>query len=324
MRNVFSWNLVIGGLLNGQQVDLAKEVFRQMSDRDIVSWTIMVSGFARVGRITEAREFFEEMPVKDVRAWNALMVGYMENQQADMAEVLFQTLPERDSDSWKHFINGLLCCQRVNDAVRYFIVMPQKCKKPWNLVLLGLIRSGHVEAAHGFLEKLPHHDVVSWTNVLVGYFGLGEVGSDATVWNVIICGLGENNHGEEGLKFFVRIKDLGPSPDAATFTSILIICSNLPASHLGGQIHAEMIKTCFDHDWWTKPTDEHYACLIDLLRRFGLIDEAMTFLNQMRADGIEVPISVWGALLGACRIHKNIALGEIAEMYLSVGRRTDA
>ncbi|KAG8658515.1 pentatricopeptide repeat-containing protein At4g02750 [Manihot esculenta] len=450
MRNVISWNLVIGGLMNGQQVDLAKEYFRQMDIRDAVSWKIMVSGFARVGRIKEAHDFFEEMPVKDVRAWNALLDGYMENRRIEMAEVLFQRMPERDLDSWKCFINGLVSCQRVNDALKFFMEMPQKCQKTWNGVLCGLIRNGHVKAVHGFLEKLPYADIVSWTNVLVGYFEMGEVSGairlfeliqipDTTVWNVMICGLGENGHGEEGLKLFVRMKELGSSPDKATLTSVLTICSDLPASHLGEQMHAEAIKAGFDRvtevsnamitmyarsghmhcallefssmpshniiSWNSiicgfshhgygeqaikifeqmrlsdvqpnhvtfvgvlsacshsglvdqgryyfgymknkcglQPTNEHYTCLIDLLGRFGLVDEAMTFVNQMRKDGIEVPASVWGALLGACRIHKNIGIGEIAgkslleiepnrsgiylilaEMYMSVGRREDA
>ncbi len=69
----------------------------------------------------------------------------------------------------------------------------------------------------------------------------------------------------------------------------------------------------------------------------------MNFLDQMRADGVEVPASVWGALLGACRIYKNIEVGKIAgervlevepcnsgvylilaELFLSGGRREDA
>ncbi|CAN1356508.1 Pentatricopeptide repeat-containing protein At2g13600 [Linum perenne] len=88
-----------------------------------------------------------------------------------------------------------------------------------------------------------------------------------------------------------------------------------------------------------QPTGEHYTCIVDLLGRFGLIEEATSFIDEMR----EVPVSVWGALLGACRVHRNFEVGVIAaenvlamepdrsgtylilaEMYASIGRRNDA
>ncbi|CAI0428275.1 unnamed protein product [Linum tenue] len=88
-----------------------------------------------------------------------------------------------------------------------------------------------------------------------------------------------------------------------------------------------------------QPTAGHYTCIVDLFGRFGLIDEAMSFIDQMRADGLEVPVSVWGAILGACRVHRNVEVGAVAaenvlaiepnrsgtymilaEIYASVGR----
>ncbi|GLT76610.1 hypothetical protein SLA2020_482620 [Shorea laevis] len=450
VKNVISWNLVLGALVNSQRLDLAEDYFRNMNARDVASWTIMISGLVRTGRIAEARQLFEEMPVKDVQAWNAMLAGYVENECVDMAEMLFGQMPDRDLDSWKLLISGLVSIQHFSDATRYFMEMPTKCHKTCNLIQLGLIRKGLVKEAHAFSEKVPYNDLVSWTNMIVGYFEIGEIGNavklfelmpirDTTVWNVMIFGLGENDHGEEGLKVFIRMKESGQSPDEATFTSVLTICSNLPTFDFGKQSHAHVIKSSLDlftavsnamvtmyarcgnmhsallefsampfHDiisWnsvicglahnssgekavemfeqmrltdvkpnhitfigvlsacshsglvdegkyyfdymknkcFLEPTSEHYTCIVDLLGRFGLIDEAMNFLNQMRRDGVEVPASVWGALLGACRIHKNIEVGEIvgervlemepdnsgvylilAEMYLTCGRREDA
>lgn len=450
MKNVISWNLAIGALVNSKRLDLAEEYFRNMSARDVASWTIMISGLVRAGRISEARQLFDKMPVKDVRVWNAMLAGYVENDCIPMAEVLFGQIPDRDLDSWKLLISGLISSQRFSDAIARFMEMPVKCHRTWNLIQFGLIRKGFVKIAHAFSEKVPYNDVVAWTNVIVGYFEIGEIGSpgklfelmpirDATVWNVMIFGLGENDHGEEGLKFSIRMKESGQSPDEATFTSILTICSNMPTLDFGKQSHVQIIKSgldsftavsnalvtmyarcgnmysalslfssmpfhdiiswnavicglahngngekavemfekmrltdiqpnhitfigvlsacshsglvaqgkhyfdCMKHAFSLEPTSEHYTCLVDLLGRFGLIDEAMEFLNQMTQNGTEISASVWGALLGACRIHKNIEVGEIAgervlqlepdnsgvylilaEMYISCGRRKDA
>lgn len=450
LKDVVSWNLVIGGLLRCGECDLAEEYFRGMSTRDVVSWTIMISGLASAGRIVEARELFDNMPVRDTQAWNAMMVGYIQNGYIQIAESLFQKMPEPDFDSWNELVNGLLKSGRANHAMKLFMERSEKCQKTWNSILLKLIRNGLVKEGHAFLEKSPYSDVVSWTNIIVGYFEIGEVDSavnifdfmpirDVTVYNVIIFGLGEKDQGEEGVKLFIRMKESGPLPDEATFTSVLTICSDLPALQLGRQTHALVVKTGYDkfvavcnamvtmyarcgnmssallefssmpdhdliswnsiicgfahhgngenaldmfrqmrskdvepnhitfvgvlsacshaglvdlgrhfyhlmkHEYCLRPTSEHYTCLVDLLGRFGLIDEAVSLLDPLKEDGIEVPASVWGALLGACRIHNNIEVGKIAgerilemepcnsgvylilaEMYLSCGKRKDA
>ncbi|CAL1409191.1 unnamed protein product [Linum trigynum] len=312
------------------------------------------------------------------------------------------------------------------------------------------MESGATKPVHALLEKLPYGDIVSWTNIIIGYFREGEVGAavslfysmhhlDVTLCNVMICGLGENELEEEGVKLFMRMKELGLSPDKATFTSILTICTELPALCLGEQVCVHVVKTGLNHtievcnamitmyarcgnmtsallsfssmpthnviSWnsiisgfshhglgpqalemfkqmrssnvkpnmltfiavlsacshaglvekgkhyfnymkdecFLQPTGGHYTCIVDLLGRFGLIDEAMSFIDRMRADGLEVPVSVWGAILGACRVHRNVEVGAVAaenvlaiepnrsgtylilaELYASVGRLNEA
>ncbi len=57
------------------------------------------------------------------------------------------------------------------------------------------------------------------------------------------------------------------------------------------------------------PEMEHYACVVDLLRRAGRLDDAMEFVERMP---IEPNVMLRQTLLGACRVHSNIELGEIA------------
>ncbi|KAK2967922.1 hypothetical protein RJ640_010532 [Escallonia rubra] len=449
-KDVVSWNLVIAAFVNIQELDSAEELFGQMATRDVASWTIMMSGLVGAGRIVEARMCFDDMPIRDVQAWNTMISGYIKNRHVEVAEALFHKMPERDWNSWNEMISGLISRQRINDAMRLFSEMPEKCQRLWNSLFLGLVRNGLVTEAHAFLEKTPFRDVVSQTNMIIGYFDIGEVGNaaklfefmqirDTTAWNATICGLGENDHGEDGLKLFIRMKGEGLPLDEATFTSILTICSNFPSLDLGKQTHGQVIKmgiSCFTsvcnamltmyarcghmdsallefsympspnviswnsiicglachghaekalemfrqmrltdlepneitfvgvlsacshaglvvegkyyfdfmkHDYQIKPTSEHYTCIVDLLGKFGFIGEAVSVLDQMEADGVEVPASVLGALFGACRIHKNFEVGEIVgerilklepsnsgvymileEMYLDSGRREDA
>jgi hypothetical protein len=65
------------------------------------------------------------------------------------------------------------------------------------------------------------------------------------------------------------------------------------------------------------PRMEHYIGMVDLLARGGFLDEAYQFIQSMP---LKADVRVWGALLGACRVHKNIDLGkQVAKMIQKLG-----
>lgn len=47
------------------EMDSALEIFRNMNNKDIISWTTIVSGFTNLGEIDVARNYFDQMPEKD-------------------------------------------------------------------------------------------------------------------------------------------------------------------------------------------------------------------------------------------------------------------
>lgn len=64
------------------------------------------------------------------------------------------------------------------------------------------------------------------------------------------------------------------------------------------------------------PNPKHYTCMIDLLGRAGLLNEAQNLIKSMP---FEPDAATWGALLGASRIHGNTELGEkAAEMIFAM------
>lgn len=62
-------------------------------------------------------------------------------------------------------------------------------------------------------------------------------------------------------------------------------------------------------EFGVSPKAEHYTCMIDLLGRAGRLAEAQALIRDMP---MEPDATMWGALLGASRIHKNSKLGEKA------------
>ncbi|KAI3445490.1 hypothetical protein Pfo_002155 [Paulownia fortunei] len=64
------------------------------------------------------------------------------------------------------------------------------------------------------------------------------------------------------------------------------------------------------------PGLEHYACMVDLLGRAGLLHYAERLVETMP---IEPDVFVWGALLGACTIYGHLDLGkEVAERLFQI------
>ncbi|KDP36381.1 hypothetical protein JCGZ_08650 [Jatropha curcas] len=66
-------------------------------------------------------------------------------------------------------------------------------------------------------------------------------------------------------------------------------------------------------EYGIEPRHQHYACVVDLLGRKGDLERAYKFIRNMP---IEPGVSVWGALLSACKIHRHFTLGEYAAEQL--------
>ncbi|CAL9124046.1 unnamed protein product [Musa textilis] len=175
-------------------------------------------------------------------------------------------------------------------------------------------KSGSIQDARKIFDRVDKKDLVSWNSMLTAYAQHGLVG--------------------EAIHWFEEMRKLGVQPNQITFLCILTACS-----HGGllkeGQYYFDMMKR-----YKVEPEIEHYVTIVDLLGRAGLLDRAQKFINEMP---VQPSAAVWGALLGACRMHKNAELGKFAaervfeldpydagprvllyNIYASTGRWTDA
>ena len=85
-------------------------------------------------------------------------------------------------------------------------------------------------------------------------------------------------------------------PDGTVFVSVLSACSHAGLTDVG-LAYFDAMKM----DYGLNPGPEHYSGVVDLLGRAGRLNDAENFIKTMpmKPDG-----AVWGALLGACKIHK--------------------
>nr|ABK26521.1 unknown [Picea sitchensis] len=169
---------------------------------------------------------------------------------------------------------------------------------------------------HADIIKIGFELDVSVSNGLVDMYGkcgriedAQEVFSkllepDVASWNAMISGLAQHGCGKEAVLLFEQMLQTGVKPNQITFVVVLSGCSHAGLVDEGRNYFDSMTR---DHG--ISPKAEHYSCMVDLFGRAGCLDEALNFINQMP---VEPNASVWGSLLGACRVHGNIELAERA------------
>jgi pentatricopeptide repeat protein len=130
-------------------------------------------------------------------------------------------------------------------------------------------------------------------------------------WNAILEAYAIHGHVNEALGLFERMCDEGVKIDKLTFLSLLSACGRAGLVDEALYYFGSMTS---DHR--ISATEEHYTCMVDLLGCAGRLDEAEDLIKMMPC---EPSASLWKALLGACKIHSNVEMGErIAKKVLEV------
>lgn len=268
---------------------LRRDWFRE----DVVIGNAVVDMYAKLGAIDSARTVFEGLPVKDVVSWNTLITGYTQNGLASEANEVYCMMQE--------------CKEIIPNQGTWVSILPAYTH-------LGALQQGM--RIHGrVIKNCLYLDVFVGTCLIDMYGKCGRLDDalslfyqvprmSSVTWNTIISCLGVHGHGEKAVKLFKDMIDEGVKPDHVTFVSLMAACS-----HSGLVNEGELYFHLMQKEYGIKPRLKHYGCMVDLLGRAGHLNKAYSFIKKMP---VQPDASVWGALLGACRIHGNAELGKIA------------
>eukprot|EP01018_Ginkgo_biloba_P014272 Gb_03213 [translate_table: standard] len=335
-RGTVSWTAMIAGYAHNGHVDEALKLFEEMPERDIIAWNAMLAGYVENGYVDEAMKFFQKMPERSMVSWNAMIAGYTQKGSVDEAMELFEKMPERNVVSWTTMIAGYMQNGHGVEALNLFLHMQLAGVKPDSYTFVSLLpacatlaalehgmevhkeviksglqsdvcvanalvdmyaKCGSIENARHVFDKMAERDVVSWTSMIGGYAMHG-------------CA-------KEALNLFEEMQFCGTNPSHVTLLSVLSACCHAGLVDEGKQYFASMSQY-----YNITPAMEHYGCMVDLLGRAGHLDEAQDFINRMP---IKPDATVWGCLLGACRVHNNIELGEqVAECLFALDPKNPA
>ncbi len=247
----------------------------------------LVDMYAKCGDIVKARKVFDKITFRDSVSWNAMLTGYVRHgllvEALDIFGQMLQEEYEPDSVAISTMLTSLSSLKPALQIHAW--VLRQGFE--WNLSiansLIGVYSNrGKLDRARWLFKHMPERDVVSWNSIISAHSRLPEV-----------------------LTFFEQMEDAGTVPDSITFVSMLSACA-----HLGLVKDGQRLYSMMRGKYRINPVMEHYACMVNLYGRAGLIKEAYAIIVETME--FEAGPTVWGALLYACLLHRNVDIGEIA------------
>ncbi|VVB08432.1 unnamed protein product [Arabis nemorensis] len=253
--------------------------------------------FSKCNRLEDSVKLFDYLEGWDSALCNSLVVSY----------------------SWHGF---------GEDALKLFILAMRQSIRPDKFTVSSILSSmnvvmlDHGAQVHSLVIKLGFDsDTAVATSLMEMYFKTGLVdsamgvfattdGKDLIFWNNVIMGLARNSRATESLAVFQQLLiDRYLKPDRVTLMGILVACCYAGFVNEGIQIFSSMKRL---HG--VEAGNEHYACIVELLCRAGMIKEAKDIAEKMP---FEPNSHIWEPILCASLDRGDTRLAEtVAERML--------
>ncbi|XP_062095241.1 pentatricopeptide repeat-containing protein At4g21065-like [Humulus lupulus] len=257
---------------------------------DVFVSAALLDMYAKCGHTEAARLLFDKMSMRDVVSWTSMISGYAHNGCNSETMVFFDLMRASGVRSNRvSILSVLLACGN-----------------------LGALRKG--EWLHSYVIQTGfEYDILVATAIMDMYTKCGSLdlarrlfddtpGKDVVCWSAMIASYGIHGQGRKSLDLFNDMLRAKVKPNHVTFTCILSACSHSGLLEEGKKCFESMAK-----DFSIPPQLNNYACMVDLLSRSGQLSEAEKLIENMP---VEADASIWGSLLGACRIYGDLDLAE--------------
>ncbi|WJX17066.1 hypothetical protein P8452_07020 [Trifolium repens] len=276
--------------------DKADLVFRLMPLRNTISWTAMISAFCRSRDINKAREYFDMMPERNIVTWNSMLSTYVQNGFSEEGLKLYVSMRNNGvQPDWITFTTSIRACadlaivrlgmQVVTHATKFGLISNVSVA---NSIITMYSRCGLIKEAENTFDSIGDKDLISW--------------------NAMLAAFAQNGLGRKVIETFENMLTTKCKPDHISYVSVLSGCSHMGLVDEGKHYFNSMTQV-----FGISPTNEHFSCMVDLLGRAGLLEEAKILIEGMP---FKPNATVWSALLGACRIHHDLRLAETAAKKL--------
>ncbi|XP_004307867.1 PREDICTED: pentatricopeptide repeat-containing protein At1g77170 [Fragaria vesca subsp. vesca] len=255
--------------------------------------------YSKAGEFENARKVFDQNAERKLGSWNAIIAGLSQSGRAKEAIDMFielrrcGLLPDDVTMVSVTSACGGLGDLRLALQLHKCVYQAEIAAGKSDLLMLNSLvdmygKCGRMDLAYRVFKRMKVQNVSSWTSMIVGYAMHGHV--------------------DEALECFRCMREAGVRPNHVTFVGALSACVH-GGTVQEGRYYFEMMKK----DYGINPRLQHYGCMVDLLGKAGLLQEARKMVEEMP---MKANSAVWGCLMGACEKHGNVEMGEWVAKHL--------
>lgn len=252
--------------------------------------------YAKCGRLDLAHLVFEGISERDAVCWNTMITSYSQNGKPEEAMDLFRQMGVGGNKFDSVSISSALSACANLPALQYgkeihgFMIRRDVISDIFcaSALIDTYAKCGNLDFSRQVFDLMPNKNEVSWNSIIAAY----------------------GNHGclKDSLTLFHEMLENGILPDHVTFLGIISACGHAGQVNKGIHYFHRMTE-----EYGIPARMEHYACMVDLFGRAGRLSEAFKTIQSMP---FSPDAGVWGTLLGACRVHGNVELAEVASEHL--------
>jgi pentatricopeptide repeat protein len=279
------WNAIITVYSQHEEADCALRLFAQMHEEcafpDKITFVSMITSCSDESSFREGKRLHARIAQcwlnSDINVSNSLINMYGKCGSLEDAQLFFDLMSRRDNISYVNMFS--LCAGKatlLEGRQLHASIMgtPIEADVVVGNALINMYgKCGSLRHAKSCFKRMPEKNVVSWNGMLSAY--------------------AQNGLGEITLGLFDKMKCSGIAPNAVTFVCILCACSHAGLLSEGYGYFCSM--ACKQG---MEPNADHYNCMVDMLTRAGMLDEAEELIKRMP---FTPSVVTWTTLLGACR-----------------------
>ncbi|KAM7263391.1 hypothetical protein ACFE04_001074 [Oxalis oulophora] len=327
MKNpdLISWNSIIAGYMENGYEDMAMHLLVQLQglsntkpdeytfaavistcgkplhgqvikvgyETSLFIGTALLSMYLKKGDSESAQKVFESISDKDVVLWTEMIMGHCRISENEMAIGIFCKMLEENGHICDSFaISGVLSACADLPVLKQGEMIHSLALKTGNVSEISICgslidmyaKNGNLKAAQSIFSEIPNPDLKCWNSMLSGY--------------------GNHGLGDEALNLFEEISKHGIIPDQITFLSLLAACSH------SGMVEKGKFFWNYMNTSGIFPGFKHYSCMVALLSRAGLLNEAKELIIESNFG--ETHLELWRILLSSCVNNRNLIIGVYA------------